>query len=57
MKLKLKIELDLQNVEIFTKQDIEELQEEILFFFPSVIPTSEYDFLINKIKVTKIEKI
>ena len=57
MKLKLEIELELENIETFIKQDIDELKEEIIFFFPSVVPTSEYDFLFNKIEITKIETI
>jgi len=57
MKIKLELEITLNNNETFTETELEDFGNEVAYFLPSVIFTENYDFIIKETKCTTIKQI
>ena len=57
MKIKLELEVILDNNEKFTETELKDFGNEVTYFLPSVIFTENYDFIIKETKCTTIEQI
>lgn len=57
MKIKLELEVTLDNNEKFTETELEDFGNEVAYLIPSVVFTENYDFILKQIKCTTIEQI